>query len=115
MFDGSRGGVARGDPPEAHAFTVEVDARRRRVPLEESVAEPEREASEVVSPNQFGLGFTCQRMGDARDNESLQGVQASKMVEVRLSHRDDDGTALTRAGAGARGTSRGATDARRAN
>ena len=82
-------GMARGNPSETYEFTLEVDARRRRVPLEESVAEPEGQASEFVSPHKFRLRDTGQLMRDARDGESVECVQASKMVEVRLSHRVD--------------------------
>ena len=78
--------MAGREPGEPHALAVEIDAGRCRVPLEEAVADPERQATEIVAPDELRLLVARERPCDSRQLQAAEGVLRSQVGEPGRGH-----------------------------
>ena len=74
------------DPIQAHPLTLKVDAGRSWVPFEEPVPDPEREAVQLVPPDQLRLATFGERPRDQRHLEPVEGVLERQIGERWITH-----------------------------
>src|SRR3954453_18123674 len=80
--------MASRDPLQPHALLVQVDPSAFRVPLHESVGEPERQPAQLVAPDQFRFDCPRELLHHIRNRVATERVLLREMREVVISpHR----------------------------
>ena len=74
------------DPIETDALALEIDSCVSRTPLHELVVDAERQTTEIVAPDQFGVASCGDFEHDVGDWVVAERVLLSETGEVRLIH-----------------------------
>ena len=70
------------EPLEADSFTIEIDPGGERIPLDEEFCEAERQAAEIVAPDQLDMPPCSKIERDRWDRLIAERMQLRQMGEV---------------------------------